>query len=130
MRNLFLCLAIVSAAWLAGCHKTTPRAEIEAAIQNHLKQNSHLMLNSFSTQFEKITINGDAADALVEYQSKNVPNLAVKVRYGLKKINGQWQVISSSSAGGQMANPANPHAGATLDQAPPPQGPLSPVPSH
>ena len=130
MRKFLLCLAIVSVAALMGCRKTNPSAAVEAAVQSHLKQNSHLMLNSFSTHFEKINVNGDTAEALVKYQSKNVPNLAVRVSYGLKKINGQWQVISSSSAGGQTTNPANPHAGTALDQTPPPHDLPGPVPSH
>jgi predicted porin len=130
MRKLLACAALVSLAALAGCRKANPNTEIEAAIQKHLNQNSHLMLSSFTTHFETVTVHGDTAQALVKYESKNIPNLAVEVSYGLKQAGGQWQVVSSSSAGGQTTNPANPHASTTLDQAPPPQAPPGPMPSH
>lgn len=123
------CLGLVVA--IAGCRRTDSKAAVEAAVQKHLDQNSHLMLNSFTTHFETVTVKGDTAQALVKYSSKNVPNVAVEVDYGLKKINGEWQVVASSSAGGQTANPANPHAGLSLDQAPPPGGQTpAPMPSH
>lgn len=131
MRRLLACVAIVSVIGVSGCRKTDSKAAVEAAVQEHLNQNSHLMLNSFTTHFETVTVKGDTAQALVKYESKNVPNLAVQVSYGLKKVNGEWQVVSSSSAGGQMTNPANPHQGVTLDQVPPPGNqPPAPVPSH
>ncbi|HEV2499264.1 MAG TPA: hypothetical protein VGY31_06770 [Terriglobia bacterium] len=131
MRRLLACVAIVSVIGAFGCRKTDSKAAVEAAVQNHLNHNSHLMLNSFTTHFETVTVKGDTAQALVKYESKNVPNLAVQVSYGLKKVNGGWQVVSSSSAGGQMTNPANPHQGVTLDQTPPPGSqPPAPVPSH
>lgn len=135
MRRFIVCLAIISVTGLAGCGKRDSKAAVQEAVQKHLERNAHLMLNSFTTQFEKVTIHGDTADALVKYQSKNLPKLAVHVRYGLKKMNGTWQVISSSSAGGQMTNPANPHEGAgTLDSGaaaqPPPQSAPGPIASH
>ncbi|HEV2416393.1 MAG TPA: hypothetical protein VGX94_01170 [Terriglobia bacterium] len=131
MRRLLACVAIISVVGVFGCRKTDSKAAVEAAVQEHLDHNSHLMLNSFTTHFEAVTVKGDTAQALVKYESKNVPNLAVQVSYGLKKVNGGWQVVSSSSAGGQMTNPANPHQGVTLDQTPPPGNqPPTPVPSH
>ncbi|MGH9401321.1 MAG: hypothetical protein ACRD2P_04345 [Terriglobia bacterium] len=130
MRKLLAWVAIASVIGVFGCRKADSKAAIEAAVQKHLNQNAHLMLNSFTTHFETVTVKGDTAQALVKYESKKVPNLAVRVSYGLKKVSGAWQVVSSSSAGGQMANPANPHQGA-MDQTPPPQGqPPAPVPSH
>ncbi|MGH9352245.1 MAG: hypothetical protein ACRD2G_08810 [Terriglobia bacterium] len=131
MRKLLACVAIASVIGVFGCRKADSKAAVEAAVQKHLDRNSHLMLNSFTTHFEAVTVKGDTAQALVKYESKNVPNLAVQVSYGLKKVSGEWQVVSSSSAGGQMTNPANPHQGVTLDQAPAPQEqPPAPVPSH
>ena len=123
------CLVLVTAVF--GCHRTDSKAAVEAAVQKHLDQNSHLMLNSFSTHFETVRVKGDLAQALVKYSSKNVPSLAVEVNYGLKKINGEWQVVTSSSAGGQTANPANPHAGLSMDQTSPPGSRTpAPVASH
>ena len=130
MRKLLACVALVSIIGIVGCNRTNSKSSVEAAIQKHLNQNSHLMLNSFSTQFKTVTLHGDTADALVKFQSKNNPKLSVEVSYTLKKVSGQWQVISSSSGKGQITNPANPHAGVSMDQAPPPQGAPGPVASH
>ena len=136
MRSRFIvCLVILSVIGMAGCGQRDSKAAVQEAVKKHLERNAHLMLNSFTTQFETVTVKGDTADALVKYQSKNVPKLAVHVRYGLKKINGTWQVVSSSSAGGQMTNPANPHEGVgTLDSGagaqPPPKSAPGPIASH
>lgn len=130
MRKFLVCGVVLSLMGIAGCRRTNQNAAVEAAIQEHLKHNAHLMLNSFTTHFVRVSVSGDMAQALVKYDSKNVPNLSVQVDYGMKKINGKWRVVSSSSTGGQMTNPSNPHAGATLDQTPPPQGSPGPVASH
>ncbi|MGH9772168.1 MAG: hypothetical protein ACRD4Q_10795 [Candidatus Acidiferrales bacterium] len=130
MRQWLVCLALVSVFGMAGCNRVNSKSSVEAAIRKHLNQNPHLMLNSFSTRFQKVAVHGDTADALVKFESKNSPNLSVEVSYVLKKANGTWQVVSSSSVNGQVSNPANPHAGVNLDQAPPPQGAPAPAPSH
>ncbi|MGH9404574.1 MAG: hypothetical protein ACRD3D_01920 [Terriglobia bacterium] len=124
MRKLALSLAILSLAGFVACKHDDPKTRVEAAIQAHLMQNAHLTPDSFTTHFERVSINGATAEAVVKYESRKVPNLAVQVSYGLKKINGQWQVVTSSSAGGQMTSPANPHRAPSLDQTP------APVPSH
>lgn len=131
MRKLLALGAICVVFCITGCRKADSKAAVEAAVQNHLNHNAHLMLNSFTTHFEAVTVQGDTAQALVKYDSKNMPNVAVEVSYVLKRQNGQWQVISSSSAGGQLTNPANPHAGVTMDQTPAPGEKMpAPIPSH
>jgi hypothetical protein len=137
MRRILVCLAILSVIGLGSCSKMGSKEAVKEAIQKHLHENSHLMLNSFTTQFEKIDVTGDTAEALVRYQSKKLPQLAVLVRYGLKKVDGKWQVISSSSAGGQMTNPANPHEGMGTETetetgtgAAPSGAPPGPIASH
>ncbi|HTV55838.1 MAG TPA: hypothetical protein VMI06_13120, partial [Terriglobia bacterium] len=92
MRRFCLCIAILSVAGFASCSRTNANMAVEDAIQKHLHENAHLMLNSFTTQFEDVTVKGDTANALVKYQSKDLPRLAVHVRYVLKREQGQWQV--------------------------------------
>lgn len=139
MRRLLAGAAVVLILGAVACSRTNSKASVEAAIEQHLNRNPHLMLNSFSTHYQRVTLTGDDAQALVKFQSKSNPALSVSVSYTLKKINGQWQVISSSSVNGQVSNPANPHAGVSLDQMQPPQsapaesaphGTPAPVPSH
>lgn len=129
MQRLYPYLVILSVAVFASCARTNSKAAVEAAVQNHLHENAHLMLNSFTTQFESVAVKGDTANALVKYQSKQVPRLAVHVQYNLKLDHGRWQVISSSTDALDRTNPANPHAGA-LDQMPPPQSMPGPIASH
>ena len=130
MQQVYLYIAIVSLAGSASCSRAHSKAAVETAILRHLHQNAHLMLNSFTTRFEGVSVKGDTADALVRYQSKALPRLAVNVRYTLKLEYGQWQVISSSTDAFARNNPANPHAGTPLDQMPPPQSMPAPIPSH
>jgi hypothetical protein len=130
MRRFCVCIAILSVAGFASCARTNSKLAVEAAIQKHLHANAHLMLNSFTTRFENVTVTGDTANAVVKYQSKDLPRLAVHVRYTLKLDHGQWQVMASSTDAFDRSNPANPHAGTTLDQTPPPQNMPGPIASH
>lgn len=130
MRRLSLYSAILSIAVFASCAKTHSKAAVETAIQKHLHENTNVMLNTFKTQFENVSVKGNTATALVKYQSKALPRLAVHVRYTLKLEHGQWQVISSSTDAFDRGNPANPHESTTLDQMPPPQSMPAPVASH
>jgi hypothetical protein len=126
-----LVLAVVALLTTAGCARKNSSEAVEAAIENHLRANSHLMLNSFTTHFESVDVNGNQATAVVKYASKNLPQLAVHVRYTLKLDHGQWLVTSSSTDAGSLSNPGNPHAGTALDQgSPPKRGLPPPVPSH
>jgi len=127
MRRFWVFFVVLAVIGAASCHKVDSNAAIQAAVENHLRRNSHLMLNSFTTHFEKVSQNGDTAQAMVKYQSKNLPKVAVEESYGLKKIDGQWQVVSSSSASGQMTNPGNPHQ--SLDQESSPGAAAPGVPS-
>jgi hypothetical protein len=130
MRRLFLCITILSLAGFSACARTRSKAAVETAIQKHLHENPHLMLNSFTTRFEDVSVKGNTASAVVKYQSTTLPRLEVHVRYALKLEHRQWQVVSSSTDALDRTNPANPHAGATLDQMPPPQSMPGPVASH
>lgn len=125
-----LCLIILCAVAVASCSRAHSKSAVEAAIQEHLHTNPHLMQDSFSTQFEDVAVKGNTAVALVKYQSKAMPKLAVHVHYTLKLEQGRWQVTSSSTDATDRTNPSNPHAGTNLDQMPPPQSPPSPIASH
>ncbi len=128
MRRPYVLLILIGLAGFVACHKVASKEAVKQAVEKHLHENPHLMLNSFTTHFEKITLKGNTAQALVEYQSKNLPRLAVSVLYELRKVGGEWQVVSSSSAGGQQANPANPHEGAGMGSDTGPTSPSVPVP--
>jgi hypothetical protein len=130
MRRFCLFIALLSVVGFASCARTNSKMVVESAIQKHLHENAHLMLNSFTTHFEAVNVKGDTANALVKYQSKQLPRLAVRVRYVLKLEQGQWQVITSSTDAFNRTDPANPHAGPRLDQMSAPKDMPGPVASH
>ncbi len=131
MARMSFILVMAAAIGLVGCSRENSTQAVKAAIQNHLHANPHLMLNSFTTDFETVRVTGDRANALVKYQSRNLPGLAVHVRYSLKLSHGQWMVLKASTDSGELSNPSNPHAGSTLDQVSPQQRGLPPpIASH
>jgi hypothetical protein len=98
---LFACLAAFVLTDACGTFGTHSRKAVEQAIQEHLNQNTHLVASSFDTRIESVTFKGDAAQALVRFQSKQSAALFVEVRYDLRLENGRWQVVSSTPMSGQ-----------------------------
>jgi hypothetical protein len=128
MRNSGVCLLIILLSGACGKWGTHSERAVQQAIDDHLKQNSHLVANSFNTKVESVDFKGDTAEALVKFESKQSANIFVEVRYGLRLQNGQWQVVSSTPMSGQGNDS---HGG---NESVPPSGaqPASPplVPSH
>ncbi|MGH9452830.1 MAG: hypothetical protein ACRD2O_02545 [Terriglobia bacterium] len=93
--------ALVVAAITTSCRNIKTQQAVQAAIETHLQQNSSISRSNFTTQVEKVDFKGNTANALVKFQSKQRPDLAVQVRYQLKRSRGQWIVMSSEPAGGQ-----------------------------
>ena len=101
MRKLGAALAAV--VLLMGCGRWGSHSQraVAQAIDEHLKQNSHLIASSFDTEVERVTFNGDSADAVVKFKSKQSAAIFVEVRYGLHYENGRWEVVSSQAMSGQ-----------------------------
>jgi ABC-type transporter MlaC component len=110
MRTVWVGLVLASLLGLAGCKSTSedPKAAVQAAIEKRLKDQPNLMLQNMTLEVGEVKINGDTAEADAKFTSKQAPNLTVGVHYSLRKSNGQWEVVSSSSSGAGM----NPHGGA------------------
>jgi hypothetical protein len=108
---------------LGSCHRSRSKA-VEQAVQDHLKRNTHLVAGSYSTKIERIAFNGDTADALVRFESKQSANLFVEVDYGLRLEDGRWEVISSTPVGGLGGDSHRPR------DTPATQPGLTPRPSH
>lgn len=107
------------------------KGAVERAIQEHLSRNAGLLSHNFTTQVERVTFNGDSADAVVKFQSTQQASLFVEVGYRLRLEDGRWEVVSSTPMSGQggdshMAAPNSPtpSPGGTEPAAPPLQ------PSH
>lgn len=96
MRKLSICVAVLG---LIACHAAQKKA-VEQAIQDHLKANTRLVAGSYNTKVERVGFNGDTAEALVRFESRQSAKLFVEVDYGLQLENGRWEVVSSNSVGG------------------------------
>ena len=126
-------VVVVSLVALPACHRAetgSPEAAIRQAIEAHLKQDPHLSLQNFTTKIVSLKLAGSTADALVRYQSKQSPAVAVLVKYTLQKKGAGWEVTSSAPAGGQGMHGMG-ESGATATPTPTPSpAPLQPESSH
>ena len=84
----------------------TPENSVRAAIQDHLAHNGNLNLQAFDTDVKQVTIQGDHAQAEVEFRIKSGPG-AMQLTYSLEKHDGAWSVIDSDPAGSNFSHPAS-----------------------
>jgi hypothetical protein len=106
MRNALAGALVLAMATAASCSKgINSKSAVERAIEAHLERNSSLALNAFTTEISDVNFEGDNAEAVVKFKSKQAPHMSVQVRYTLRKEGDHWVVQSSSAMGG------NPHGG-------------------
>jgi hypothetical protein len=100
-------VAIIVSCGRSGTHSN--RA-VEQAIREHLSHNTELLSHNFTTQVERVSFNGDSADAVVKFQSAQQASLFVEVGYHLRLENRRWEVVSSTPMSGQGgdSHPATP----------------------
>ena len=103
----------------------TPRTDedsIRAAVQLHLAANSNINMAAMDMKVIKTSINGDQAQADVEFRLKQ-GGTTMQMTYSLVRHAGGWLVTNSHPTGGQFAHPPmdrNPSA--TASGAPPNSG--------
>ena len=83
----------------------SPNGQIRTAIEAHLAHNSNLNLKSFDTDLKQVTIQGDHAEAQVEFRVKGGPG-AMQLTYQLQKQAGAWSVVESNPVGSNFSHPA------------------------
>jgi hypothetical protein len=119
--------AVVLALFLNACKSggSNSKAAIQTAIEQHLRKQPNVMLNNMTLEVRDVKFEGEKAKAEVKFRSKQSPDLAVGVRYVLRKAGDHWEVESSSPSGGMGGHgqASAPHA------SPPPSGPAL-QPSH
>jgi hypothetical protein len=112
MKNILL-LAVV-ASLVLGCKKDprakqlepqSPEGGIRTAIQAHLAHQGTLNLQAFDTYVKQVTIQGDHAQAEVEFRVKGGPG-AMQLTYALDKRDGAWSVVDSDPVGSNFTHPA------------------------
>jgi hypothetical protein len=139
MRSALVCAIGLVVATIAACRGINSKSAVEKAIQAHLERNSSLALNAFTTEVSSVKFDGDNAEAVVTFRSKQAQDMSVQVRYTLHKESNHWVVQSSSGMGdnphgrGMPQSPgqvANPHEGLGMPTTPPPPSEPQPTPSH
>jgi hypothetical protein len=140
MRKALACAIVLAMATAASCNRgINSKDAVERAIQAHLERNSGLALNAFTTEISNVKFEGDNAEAVVKFESKQAPHMSVQVRYTLRKEGDKWVVQSSSDMGGNphgggMPQPqdqgANPHGDLGSPATHPPPSEPQPMPSH
>ncbi|MGH9775434.1 MAG: hypothetical protein ACRD50_10865 [Candidatus Acidiferrales bacterium] len=107
-----------------GCAKTsaTPKSDrdaVSAAVQKHLSSLTTINMAAMDSSVSDITINGDQAQANVEFRLKQ-GGTTMQITYFLERHAGDWVVIRNSPAGGQFAHPPTDqvHSGMTPGNSP------------
>ncbi len=134
----FLITVFVGVALLfSGCSKSRDSGaerEVRAALNAHLQKKGNLALNNMNMDIQSVKFNGDSAEAQVRFQSKEKADLAVSVRYVLRRAGDHWEVESSSPVGGMGSDPhaSSPSQGGTgpATSPAPPSDEAKPAPSH
>ena len=129
LRTAILAAAFLSLA-LTGCSKKAAdpandaEAQIRTVIQSRVAGNSNLNAQAFDTVVNSVTINGDRAQAQVDFRLKSGPG-AMKLNYQLEKRDGNWVITDSNPIGDSAPHPpvdqtqvpgsgaGDPHAGAS-----------------
>jgi hypothetical protein len=81
-----------------------PEDAIRAAIRARLAHNSNLNPSAFDTEVKSVTLEGDHAQAQVEFHVKNGPGV-MQLTYALAKQNGAWSVVESTPLGSNFSHP-------------------------
>jgi hypothetical protein len=113
-----ICLIVILAGGIsagAGCKKQQTAADgIREGIRQHLASLNTLNLSAMEMNVSNVTVNGNTAEAQVEYVPKTgaPAGAGMRVSYSLEKHGGQWAVVKTGSLGGAIDHPApgaNPH---------------------
>jgi hypothetical protein len=104
-RSIVLSLSLV--ILLAGCKKSaaSPESEIRIAIEAHLAHKGTLNLQAFDTVVKQVTMQGDRAQAQVEFHVKNGPGM-MQLTYALERSGGNWAVVESNPVGADFSHPS------------------------
>jgi hypothetical protein len=111
---LFAALITVLFSFSACKKQQNDNDAIRAAIILHLSGLKTLNLDAMEMDLRNVTINGDQADAEVEFRPKTgaPAGAGMQVSYNLEKRDGAWLVLKSQAAGGMIQHPdpgQNPH---------------------
>jgi hypothetical protein len=110
----YIVLLVLFASLIVGCKNNSgaapsqvqsPEDSIRVAIQAHLAHKGTLNLQAFDTDVKQVSIEGDHAQAQVEFRVKGGPG-AMQLTYALQKHDGNWAVIESDPVDSNFSHPA------------------------
>ncbi len=129
MRTALAGVITVALLFCCGCKSRSLESKqaVQAAVTKHLQQQSNLSFNNMNMEVQDVKFEGDRAQAEVKFSSKDRPELAVGVRYVLRRAGDHWEVESSSPTSGMGTGSHGVTGGAP--PAPAPSG-TAPQPSH
>lgn len=106
MKNSIAAAAVILCLCLAGgCSKAPGESDaIRAAIVKHLTGRGGLNLAAMDVNVKQVTINGDQAQAQVEFRPKQGGG-GMQVAYTLQRVQGAWVVAHGQPAGGEISHP-------------------------
>jgi len=94
---LFLGLALCGAS---ACHRAGSDEEaIRTSILQHLRESTTINLSNMDTTVQKVTVNGDHAEAQVLFRTKQ-EGQTMTMTYALERSGGEWKVLRGQPAGG------------------------------
>ena len=98
-RRFGICTVIVLFAFISGCKKpVNDQDAIRASIERHLSAVSGLNLSAMNRVVKQVSINGDNATAVVEFQLKD-GSTGMQVGYTLERKGADWNVVQSKPLG-------------------------------
>jgi hypothetical protein len=99
-----LVLGCKNGSGVARSQAQSPEDSVRTAIQAHLAHKGNLNLQAFDTDVKQVTIQGDHAQAQVEFRVKSGPG-AMQLTYALERRDGAWSVIDSDPVGSNFSHP-------------------------
>jgi len=121
-------VAICVCVLITGCKKSAnDQDDVRAAIEKHLNGRSDLNLGAMDREVKQVSINGDHANAQVEFRVKQ-GDAKMDIQYALERQNNEWKVTNSQPMGmddphqgsGQMPPGGPDSGGQQLPQGHPP----------
>ena len=97
-RRAALVLLVLFVLALSACQQepADPKAEIEAALHDHLSKQSGLALDKMEMEVQQVDVRGDTAEARVVFRIKQGEML---FRYLLRRAGDRWVVERGASGG-------------------------------
>ena len=99
------CTLIFLLALACGCKKqVNDQDAIRAGIEKHLNEQAGLNLSAMDREVKQVSVNGDHADAQVEFRIKG-GDARMVVDYTMEKQGEEWKVASSKPMAGSGTHP-------------------------